>query len=125
MKKKIFTILATLFGIMFINAGMNKFFNYIPTPEDMPEAMRQMSEAMMEINWLMPLIAIVEIVAGSLIISKRFRALGAIMIFPIMVGILLTHLTVAPSGLPMAIILLIILAWIMYENRKAYIAMVR
>lgn len=125
MKNKVLTIISVLFGLMFINAGLNKFLNYIPVPDDLPEAMVEMSTAMMQISWLMPLIAIVEILGGLLMISNKFRALGAIVIFPIMIGILLTHINVAPSGLPLAIVLFAILLWVMYENREKYMALVR
>ena len=37
MKAKILFVLCLLFGLMFINAGLNKFFNYMPMPKDMPE----------------------------------------------------------------------------------------
>ncbi|OFZ02253.1 MAG: DoxX family protein, partial [Bacteroidetes bacterium RIFCSPLOWO2_12_FULL_31_6] len=85
---------------MFINAGLNKFLNYIPVPDDMPEAMVKLTTALMSISWLMPLIATVEIVGGILFIIPKFRALGAIIIFPIVVGIVLTHTINEPSGLP-------------------------
>lgn len=39
MKKKILFGVSLLFGLMFINAGLNKFFNYMPMPEDLPESM--------------------------------------------------------------------------------------
>lgn len=125
MKNKILTIISVLYGLMFINSGLNKFFNYMPMPDDLPEAMVEMSTAMMQVSWLMPLIAVVEILGGLLMISNKFRALGAIVIFPIMIGILLTHITVAPSGLPFAIVLFIVLLWVMYENRVKYLALIR
>jgi uncharacterized membrane protein YphA (DoxX/SURF4 family) len=87
MKSKILTILSFLFGLLFINAGLNKFFNYMPMPDDMPEAMVELFKVMTEIVWLMPLVAIVEIIGGLMIISKKFRALGALKIFPLMIGI--------------------------------------
>jgi len=125
MKKKIIFVVSLLFGLMFINAGLNKFFNYIPVPADMPEKMMKAMAAMMEIGWLMPLIAVAEIVGGVLFMIPKFRALGAIIIFPIMVGILLTHLFIAPSGLPMALVLLVINLWIIFENREKYLPMIK
>ena|SRR5690554_1688428 len=125
MKKKIFFVLYLLVGLMFINSGLNKFFNYIPIPEDLPEKVVAMNTAMEEIGWLLPLVAIVEILGGLLFIISRFRPLGAIIIFPIMIGILLTHITVAPSGLPMAIILLLINLWAIIENKEKFIALIK
>lgn len=125
MKKKILFVISLLFGLMFINSGLNKFFNYIPVPEDMPENMVKLMGAMMEFGWLMPLIATVEIVGGILFIIPKFRALGAIMIFPIMVGILLTHIFNVPSGLPIALILMAINLWVIFENREKYMPMIK
>ncbi len=125
MKKKILFGVSLLFGLMFINSGLNKFFHYMPMPKDMPENMMKLMGAMMEIGWLFPLVAVAEIVGGILFITSKFRALGAIIIFPVLVGVLLTHILVAPSGLPMALVLLGIEIWIIIENREKYLPMVR
>ena len=97
----------------------------MPVPEDLPEQVINMSAAMMEIGWLMPLVAVVEIAGGALFITKKYRALGAIIILPVMTGILLSHIIVAPSGLPMALVLLVILTWVMVENREKYQPMIK
>jgi uncharacterized membrane protein YphA (DoxX/SURF4 family) len=125
MKKKILFVISLLFGLMFINSGLNKLFHYMPMPKDMPENMLKLMAAFMEIGWLMPLIAVVEIIGGVLFIIPKYRALGAIMIFPIMIGILLTHIINAPSGMPIAIILMVINVWVIIENREKYLPMVR
>ncbi len=120
MKNKILFVASLLFGLMFINAGLNKFFNYMPMPENMPEETLRDFQAMKEIIWLMPLLGLTEIIGGLLIIFPQKRALGAVIIFPIMVGIVLTHVFVDTSGLPITIVLAAILGWIIYENRDAY-----
>jgi putative oxidoreductase len=125
MKSKILFGASLLFGLMFINAGLNKFFNYMPMPEDMPESMLNVMNAFMQISWLMPLVGIAEIVGGILFITNKYRALGAIIIFPVMIGILLTNIVNAPSGLPIALVLLAINIWAMIENREKYLPMVR
>jgi uncharacterized membrane protein YphA (DoxX/SURF4 family) len=120
MKQKILFVASLLFGLMFINAGLNNFFNYMPTPDDTPESMIRMFTGMMEIVWLSPLMGVVQIVGGILFIIPRYRALGALIIFPVLVGIILTHITVEPSGLPMTLILLAIHIWVIVENREKY-----
>jgi len=125
MKKKILFVVSVLFGLIFINAGLNKFFNYIPVPADLPEKMVKVMAAMVEITWLMPLLASAEIVGGILFMIPKFRALGAIVIFPVMVGILLTHLFIEPSGLPIALVLMAINLWVIIENREKYMPMIR
>lgn len=125
MKTKILFVLCLLFGLMFINAGLNKFFFYMPMPENPPaEGMKDFA-AMMEISWLMPLVAVAEIIGGLLVIIPRTRALGALIIFPIMVGILLTHLLVDTSNVAVALVLAGILGWTMYENKEKYLPIIR
>lgn len=125
MKKTILFIVCLLFGLMFINAGLNKFLNYIPVPEDLPENMMKMMGAFMEIGWLMPLIAVAELLGGVLFIIPKTRALGAVIIFPILVGIILTHVVADPSGLPIALVLLAIHLWVVFENREKYLPMLK
>ena len=125
MKKKILFGVSLLFGLIFINSGLNKFFNYMPMPKDMPEKMMKVMGAIMEIGWLFPLIAIAEITGGVLFITNKFRALGAIILFPVLVGILLTHILIAPSGLPIAIVLWGIELWVIIENREKYLPMIK
>lgn len=120
MKQKILNILSILFGLMMLNGGFNKFLNYMPVPDDLPEPIMKDTMAFIEISWLMPLVAVAEILGGVLLMIPRTRALGALVIFPVMVGILLTHIFVEPSGLPIALILWAILLWAMWENREKY-----
>jgi len=125
MKNKILFGVSILYGLMFINSGLNKFFNYLPMPKDMPEKMIKFMAAFMEIGWLLPLIAVAEIVGGILFIIPKFRALGAVIISPVLVGILLTHIFIEPSGLPIALILLAIHLWVIIENREKYLPMIK
>ncbi len=125
MKQKIMFVLSLLTGLMLINAGLNKFLNYIPVPEDLPENMKRINDAFMEIGWLLPLIGAAEILGGILFIIPKTRALGALVIFPVMVGILLTHIIIMPAGLVMATVLMAINLWVIYENREKYLPMIR
>lgn len=120
MKNKITFVLSLLFGLMFVNAGFNKFFNYMPMPENLPEKMLKAINAYNEIGWLMPLVGAVEILGGLLIFIPKTRALGALTILPIMVGIALTNIVQDTSGWPIAAVFSAILIWIMYENKEKY-----
>ena len=125
MKKRSLFGVSLLLGLIFINSGLNKFFNYMPMPKDMPEHMMKLMGAIKDIGWLFPLVAVAEIVGGALFITNKFRALGAIIIFPVLAGILLTHIFVAPSGLPMAFVLWGIELWVIIENREKYLPMIK
>ncbi|RYD51304.1 MAG: DoxX family membrane protein [Sphingobacteriales bacterium] len=126
MQRTILNILAIITGLLFINSGLAKFFNYMPPPTDLPEAAMRDMAAMTEISWLMPLVAVAEIVGGLLLIFRKTRALGTLVLVPVSVGILLTHLTVMPpSGLIIAVVIWVILLWIIYDNREKYLGLLR
>ena len=97
----------------------------MPMPKDMPENLLKIMKAIMDIGWLMPLIAVAEILGGILFITNKYRALGAIIIFPVMIGILLTNIIDAPSGLPLSLVLLVINLWVIIENRAKYLPMIK
>ncbi len=116
-------IVCILFGLMFLNAGLNKLFNYMPMPEMTPAQM-EVFGAFMKLTWLMPLVAVIEIAGGILFMIPKTRALGAIVILPVMTGILLHHLTLEPSGIPIAIVLMLINLWMIFDNWGKYKPMV-
>ncbi|MBL3655283.1 DoxX family membrane protein [Fulvivirga sediminis] len=124
MKRKILFVVALLYGLLFINAGLNKFFNYMPMPEELPEAAINAMKAMSQISWLMPLIGITEIIGGTLFIIPKLRALGALVILPILIGIVLFNTITDTSGLPVSIALVIIEAWIIIENKHKYMPLI-
>jgi putative oxidoreductase len=119
-------IISLLFGLMFINAGLNKFLNYMPMPKPTPEQMK-IFEAFNQLNWLMPLVGAVEIVGGLLFIFPKTRALGAIIILPVMVGIVLHIFTIdkSTSGMSIAGVLFLINLWMIIDNKEKYKTLVK
>lgn len=73
----------------------------------------------------MPLVALAEIVGGILLIVPRTRAFGVLILFPIVVGILCTHIFSVPDGLAMALGIAAIFGWIIFENRNRFLHLIR
>lgn len=113
------TILCVLFGLMFINAGLDKFLHYMPIPE-MPEELMKVNEAFGTIIWLMPLVGFIELLGGLLFIFPKTRALGAIIILPINIGIILHNAVFMPEGLAIAGPLFLINLWIIVDYWPKY-----
>ncbi|MEI2271265.1 DoxX family membrane protein [Sphingobacterium sp. ML3W] len=113
-------ILCVLFGLLFINAGLDKIFHYMPVPP-MDMDMQKVFQAFVTIKWLMPLVAIIEILGGLLFILPKTRTLGALVIFPILIGIF-THNMIFYSqmGLIIWAVLFIIWLWVIFENWGKY-----
>lgn len=109
-------ILFVLFGLLFINAGLDKFLHYMPIPPLEPEVVK-VGEAFVSIKWLLPLVGAVELIAGLLFLFSKTRLLGAMMIFPVMIGILLHNAVYMPSGLLIAGVFFGINLWVLYINK--------
>ena len=113
------TIFSTIFGLMFINAGLDKFFHYMPMPELEPE-MIKLYEAFGTIVWLMPLIGFIELLGGLLFIFPKTRALGAIVILPITIGIIIHNAVFMPEGLAIAGPFFLVNLWMIADNWGKY-----
>lgn len=125
MKRIILLVLSVLTGLLFINGGLNKFLNYMPVPDDLPAAMVQDMAAMEEISWLLPLVAVAEIVGGALLLFPRTRALGTLVLIPLSTGILLTHLVIDPAQLVIPIIIWAVLLWIIFTDLEKFLPLIR
>jgi len=125
MKRKILNVLSTIFGLLLINGGLEKFLHYMPTPEDLNPELIKDFEALVEISWLMPLIVLAELIGGALLIFPKTRALGALIVLPVMVGVLLTHIFVAPGQIIVAIVIWLILIWILFDSKEKYLPIIR
>lgn len=123
--KIFYNIVCSLFALFMINGGINKFFHYMPMPEDMPQELIDLMNNFDAVGWLMPLLAIEEILGGILVLIPKTRALGAIVLLPAILGILLTHINQAPDGLIMAVIFFAVEVWIIMKNKDKYLAMVQ
>lgn len=119
-------IISLLFGLMFINAGLDKFLHYMPMEKPTPEQM-ELFAAFDKIFWLIPLVGAVEIIGGLLFIFPKTRALGAIVILPVMVGIVIHNFTIdkSPMGMSIAGVLFLINLWMIIDNKEKYRALLK
>ncbi len=97
----------------------------MPMPENISTELVNLMTSFKDIKWLMPLVAVAEIIGGALLIFKKYRALGAIILFPITIGVLLVHIVQDSSGLIMGLIVFGLNLWIIYENRAKYMPMIQ
>ncbi len=114
---KIFkTIVFKLFALMFMNAGLDKFLHYMPVPP-MSEEMQKIFGAMTTLKWIIPLVGSIELTSGILVLFPKTRILGALMIFPVLIGILIHNATFMPEGLIIAGVLFLIEIWMLIDNK--------
>lgn len=95
----------------------------MPVPPDLPVNLITIMQALVQVSWLLPLIAIAEITGGILFVIPKTRAVGAIVIFPVLVGVVLTSIFTAPAGLPLAMTLLCIHLLVVIDNWERYVTL--
>lgn len=120
---KVTNILAILLGLVMVIFGADKLFHFMPMPQLTPEQIATFGH-LGAIKWLIPLVGIGELLGGLALIYPKTRALGAVMLFPILVGILSHNLTMDMSGIVMGGPLFLILAWIIFANKGKYMSMI-
>lgn len=124
MKSKIITGLSILVGAIMVSFGLNKFLNFIPMPEPDAEQMK-IFKAFLTLKWIFPLVAVAEVVGGVLIAIPRTRTFGALVLFPVIIGIVVHHATHDIAGIGMGLFLLIISLWVIYEDRKKLLPIIQ
>jgi uncharacterized membrane protein YphA (DoxX/SURF4 family) len=108
-----------LLGLAFLVFGLNGFLGFIPMPA-LPSDGANFMTALMATGYMLPMMKIVEIVAGIALLANRFVPLALVMLTPILINILAFHAFLAPGGLVLAGGLAVLCAYLVYVNRSKY-----
>jgi len=103
--------------------GMLMAFGVVPMPVPKPppsEAAAAFMGGLMKSGYLFQLIKATEIVAGALLLSGRFVPLALILLVPIVVNIFFVHVRLMPQGLPVALLLVILEAYLGFAYRDSF-----
>lgn len=112
-----------LLGAIFTVFGLNGFLHFIPMVPP-PGLAGQFLTVLADAHYII-LVAGVQVIAGVLLLINRFVPLALVLLGPVIVNILAFHALMAPSGLPMAIVVAIlwgILAWYSRRNLSGILA---
>src|SRR5580704_16454616 len=86
-----------LMGLAFVVFGLNKFLQFLTLPP-FPEKAGAFFGALLATGYMIPLVAVTEIVSGALLVIGRFVPLALVMITPVVVNILLFSAFLDPAG---------------------------
>jgi putative oxidoreductase len=87
-----------LLGLLFLVFGLNGFLNFIHGP--MPTGVAGQYLAVMGGTLYIHFVFVVQIVGGLLLLSGQFVPLALVLLGPVIINILLFHVSMQPSGLP-------------------------
>src|SRR5688572_1731012 len=77
-------IFQVMFGLFWIAAGISGLLGLVPPPST-SEAGRFLS-ALAATGYLLPLVSLVQVIAGALILTRRLAPLGLVVLAPVMVN---------------------------------------
>jgi hypothetical protein len=109
--------IATL-AFIFIIFGANKFLHFM-TPPPPTDLVAQLFMVGMFNSYLGSLVGIVEIFSSILLLYKRTRFLGFLAIIPIILNIILFHVTTNDALNPVIIIISVIFGAVCYSQKEA------
>ena len=122
---KVATIIArVLLGLMFVVFGSNIFLHFIPMPEQKPSLGTDFSKALMESHYMYA-VGFLQVAGGLLLLIGRHVPLGLTLLGPVIVNILLFHIFLEPSGLPMAIIVAVLALFLLWRYRSNFAGLVK
>ncbi|MCB0459385.1 MAG: DoxX family membrane protein [Flavobacteriaceae bacterium] len=112
MNSKVTLVMRLLLAVILLVFGLNKFLHFIPMGEAPPEG--SLMDAMFKAGYLIPLIAISEIVPGFLLLINKWVGFALAWLVPISVNIVLFHLKFDVSTIGAAALVAILNGLLIY-----------
>ncbi|HKP68406.1 MAG TPA: DoxX family membrane protein [Pyrinomonadaceae bacterium] len=112
-------IVRTLMGLLFIFASVTFLLSLI-TPPPMEGPIKTFNEGLAASGYFFTLLKITELVCGLMLVSGFFVPLAQIILSPIIINILMVHLFLDRTGLPVAIFLVLANIFVAYYYRDAF-----
>jgi putative oxidoreductase len=112
-------IIRILFGLMLVIFGLNKFLQFMPMPP-MPEAAGEFMGALVKSGYLMFIVAIVEVVAGVLLLVNKYQSLALVVVFPVILNAFLFHLFLDLAGVGGAAVAMAMNIFLFFANKESY-----
>lgn len=112
------TIARYLLGLIFTVFGLNGFLNFIPAGP-MPTLAVQFFTVLVQSHYASVVFAI-QLVCGLLLLANQYVPLALTLLGAIIVNIVLFHIFMAPSGLPLAFVVVVLWLLVAYRVRFAF-----
>ena len=107
-----------LLGLLFTVFGLNGFLHFIPAP--MPTGIAGQYVGALFVSHYLTLIFGLQMIAAVLLLANRYVPLALAVLAPVIVNILCFHALMAPSGLPLAIVVAVLWVLIFVDVRPAF-----
>jgi putative oxidoreductase len=117
--RKLIPVARILLGLMFTVFSLNFFVPFIPQPPP-PPAAGAFAGAMFATGYIFHLLKVLELASGIALLAGFFVPLALTVLAPIIVNILFFHAFLAPSGLPIPLVILVLELFLAWAYRDAF-----
>lgn len=112
-------IVRTLLGLLFIFGAVAYFFNLIEAPP-LEGNIKVFNEGLAASGYFFTLLKATELVCGILLVTGRFVPLALVILAPIIINILMVHIFLDRSGLPVAVFVVLAALFVAWYHRDRY-----
>ena len=117
---KIVTLLARLLlGLIFVVFGLNGFLNFL-SMGPMPSGLAGQFIGALALSHYYWVVAALQVAGGALLLVNRFVPLGLVLLGPVIVNIVLYHVFLNPSGIALAVVVVILWFIVFYGHRQYF-----
>ena len=118
--RKLALVAPLLLGAAFVVFGLNGFLNFLPQPNTpMPAGAMTYMTAFMG-TYLMKLTMGTQLVSGLLLVSGFFVPLALLLLAPVIVNIILFHVTLMPATIAPGIVVLVLELYLAWAYRRSF-----
>jgi len=122
--KIIATIARIILGCVFVFFGLNIFLQFLHMPPPPSGPAGDFVKALFVSHYLY-VVGALQLAGGVLCLAGRFVPLGLTLLGPVIVNILLFHILLNPTGLPMAIVVSVLALIVLWHHRAAFAGLLK
>ena len=112
-------IIRSLIGLLLLFASISYFLHLFPEPP-LAGNMKIFNDGLKASGYLIPLVKTIELICGLSFIIGKFNKITFILLMPISVNIICTHIFLAPEGIPVAAFLFLGNVFLLFTKWDSY-----
>jgi putative oxidoreductase len=121
--KIIVLIARILMGAVFLVFGLNGFFHFMPAPP-LPGLAGEFTHSLIASGYVY-LVSAVQVIGGFLLLTNQFVPLALVLLGPVIVNIIVFHLSMQPSGIAPGLVMLVLWLVLAYRCRTLFLPFLR
>ena len=124
MNKRIVFSISLIFGVILVILGVMAFMN-LPLPDFYPPKALAFLQALGDTGYMSYVTGIIQILVGLMFITRRYVALGAVILMPISFNIVIFHLFLDLKTIIPGLIIFALNIFILYTEHDKYKSLLR